>query len=182
MSAPLGPRVRVVGTSGSGKSTLARRLAAALDVPYVELDEVCWDAGWTKRDPAAARADLRERLAAPAWVVDGNWDSTVGDEVAHADTVVWLDHPRRVVMARVVRRTLSRGVRRTPLWHGNRESLRSLLRTDPHENIVLWAWTAHARTRERWERRAAEPGARVVRLAGPRAADRWLRDVEARRG
>ena len=180
MSAPL-RRVRVVGTSGAGKTTFARRLAEVLDVPYVELDEVFWDAGWVKRDREAARADLAARLAAPAWVVDGNWDSAAGDLLdAAADTVVWLDHPRRVVMRRVVRRSVHRGVTRTELWHGNRESLRNLVRRDPHENIVLWAWTNHARVRERWEERAARPGPPVVRLTGPRAARRWLREVAAR--
>ena len=131
MSAPL-RRVRVVGTSGAGKTTFARRLAQVLDVPYVELDEVFWDAGWVKRDREAARADLAARLAGPAWVVDGNWDSTAGDLLdAAPDTVVWLDYPRWVVMRRVVRRSLVRGVTRAPLWHGNRESLRGLVRRAP---------------------------------------------------
>lgn len=33
-------RVLVTGTSGSGKSTVARRVAAALGVPYTELDSL----------------------------------------------------------------------------------------------------------------------------------------------
>jgi len=37
-------RIAVVGTSGSGKTTLARRLAAGLDLPFVELDAINWQA------------------------------------------------------------------------------------------------------------------------------------------
>ncbi|GEL99952.1 AAA family ATPase [Cellulomonas terrae] len=68
-------RVRVVGTSGSGKTTFAARLAARLDVPHLELDEVFWDAGWTKRDPAEARAQIEAFVSAAhrGWVTDGNW-------------------------------------------------------------------------------------------------------------
>lgn len=174
--------MRVVGTSGAGKSTLARRIAAVVDAPYVELDEVFWGPGWVKRDADEARAELRARLAAPAWVVDGNWETLGGDLYDGADTVVWLDYPRRVVMSRVVRRTLHRGLLRTELWHGNRESLRNLLRRDPHENIVLWAWTSHPRVRERWLERCTEPGAPVVRLTSPRATRRWLRELERQEG
>lgn len=170
--------MRVVGTSGAGKTTFARRLARALDAPHVELDEVFWGPGWVKRDPAEARADLCARLAGPAWVADGNWDSTAADALDAADTVVWLDHPRRVVMARVVGRTLYRGLLRVTLWHGNRERLGTLLRRDPHENIVLWAWTSHARVHDRWAAQADRPDLEVVRLAGPRAARRWLRAIE----
>jgi adenylate kinase family enzyme len=173
VTAPL-RRVRVVGTSGAGKTTFARRLAAALDAPHVELDEVFWGPGWTMRDAQEGRADVRARTRTDAWVADGNWANKLGDALDDADAVVWLDYPRRVVMARVVRRTLWRGLTRRELWHGNRESLRNLVRRDPEENIVLWAWTSHARVRERYAALADGPGPRVVRLTGPRAARRWL--------
>ncbi|MCC2321840.1 toxin [Cellulomonas xiejunii] len=177
MSRPL-RRVRVVGTSGAGKTTLGRRLARALDAPHVELDEVFWGPAWVKRDPDEARADLRARTAGARWVVDGNWQSQVRDVLDGADTLVWLDYPRRTVMARVVRRTLWRGITRRELWHGNRETLANLRHTDPHRNIVLWAWHNHGALADRYAERAQAPGSDVVRLRDPRAAERWLRAVE----
>lgn len=181
MSGPL-HRVRVVGTSGAGKTTLARRLARAIDAPHIELDEVFWGPGWVKRGGDDARADLRARTAGPRWVADGNWDSQLDGLLADADTVVWLDHPRGTVMSRVVRRTVWRGLTRRRLWHGNRESLANLRSRDPHRNIVLWAWHHHPVVVERYAARSAAPGSDVVRLRGPRAAERWLRAVERRAG
>ncbi|TKR24503.1 toxin [Cellulomonas hominis] len=169
-------RVRVVGTSGAGKTTFARALARRLGVPHRELDEVFWAPDWQMRDLAEAQGVLRDFLAASpgGWVVDGNWNTRREGLADDADVVVWLDYARPLVMARVVRRTLGRGLLRRELWHGNREQLRNLVRRDPEENIVLWAWTSHARNREQYAAEAARGTVPVVRLRSPRAARRWL--------
>ncbi len=168
-------RIRVVGNSGTGKTTLARAAAARLGVPHVELDDVFWGPDWTKRDPDEARADLAARTAG-GWVADGNWNSTRGELLDDADTVVWLDYPRRVVMWRVVTRTLRRGLRREELWHGNRESLASLLRRDPEQNIVRWAWVMHDRYRARYLPLVG-PDPRLVHLRSPHDAQTWLANL-----
>lgn len=180
MSISPSPRLRIVGTSGSGKTHLARRAAAALEVGMLELDAVFWAEGWTRRDVGEAR-DLIGRFVADhpeGWVVEGNWTSMLDGMLAPgtpggADTFVWLDLPRPLVMRQVVARTLRRGIRREELWHGNRERVSSWLRWAPEENIVRWAWTSHARTAERMEERIAR-GTPVVRLRGRREVDAWL--------
>lgn len=170
-------RVRVGGTSGAGKTTYARQLGRALGVPHRELDEVFWAADWTHRDVEEARADLREFAAGPGWVVDGNWETARAGLMDDADLVVWLDYSRTVVMTRVVRRTLRRLLTREELWHGNREDWRFMLRRDPDENIVLWAWHSYADNRARYLALQAAGGVPVVRLRTPRAARAWLRGL-----
>jgi adenylate kinase family enzyme len=169
-------RVRVVGNSGAGKTTFARALADRLGVPHRELDEVFWGPGWVHKDPEVGRDILREFLAASpgGWVVDGNWDTARGGLADDVDVLVWLDYPRWIVMVRLVRRTLVRGALRRELWHGNREDLRSLVRREPDQNILLWSWTQHSAYREQYRRVAAAATVPVVRLASPRAARRWL--------
>lgn len=169
-------RLRVVGNTGSGKTTFAARTAERLGLPHLELDAVFWDAGWTKRDPVEARGLVREFVAASpdGWVTDGNWTTNLGHALDDADAFVWLDFPRRTVMPRVVRRTLRRGLLRTELWHGNRESLRTLLRRDPDQNVVLWSWTQHEPYRLRYEELARQSPVPVIRLRSPREGRRWL--------
>ena len=182
---PAPRRIRVLGTSGSGKSRLAAQLSADLGLPRLELDAVFWDAGWTYRALDDAHRLIRDFTARhpEGWVIDGNWTSRLQGLLdpgtpGGPDAVVWLDHPRRVVMARVLRRTLRRGILREELWHGNRERPSSWFRRDPHENILRWAWVQHPEQRKRLAARAAE-GWPIVHLTGQRAVDRWRADLVA---
>jgi adenylate kinase family enzyme len=91
-------RVAVVGTSGSGKSTLGAALAGVLGVDYLELDSVYHQADWAPLPTEEFRRRVEAVAAAQGWVIDGGY-SKVRDIVwARADTVAWLDLPRRTVM------------------------------------------------------------------------------------
>ncbi|SDQ26864.1 toxin [Microbacterium sp. cf332] len=180
-------RIRIVGTSGSGKSVLADRVSAHTGLPRLELDAVFWDEGWRMRDLDQARDRVRAfvRDHPQGWVADGNWTSRLGDILdpgtpGGADTVVWLDLPRRRVMRQVVGRTLRRVVRREELWHGNRERAANLLRWHPEKNIVRWAWTNHHVVREGMLERIAA-GERIVRLRDRSEIDRWVASLPPRR-
>lgn len=174
-------RVRVLGVSGSGKTTLARALAARLGVPHLELDSVNHLAGWQQSSDEewAGALDAFVAGAPGGWVVDGSYSSRAQQALDGVDTVVWLDLPRRTVMARVMRRTAVRMLTRRELWNGNREDWRNLLSREPEDNILLWTWTRHAVVRRRnepeWERhRDGDHGVRWVRLRSPREVRRWL--------
>jgi adenylate kinase family enzyme len=170
-------RVSVVGNSGSGKSTAAVALSARLGVPCVELDSIFHQPGWTELPVDEFRARVAAAAAGDAWVIDGNY-SAVRDVVwARADTVVWIDLPRPVVMRRVVARTVGRAVRRQELWNGNREPWSNFLTLDPERSIIMWAWTQHRRYRRRYEAAMADPAwahLRFVRLRSPAEIRRFL--------
>jgi adenylate kinase family enzyme len=172
-------RVWVAGLPGSGKTTLARTLADRLAVPHVELDALHHGPGWEEAPAELLRARVEAALAAaPAgWVVDGNYRGKLGDlVVARADTLVWVDLPLPLILARIVRRTASRLVRRTELWNGNRETLRSTLLT--RESLVVWAVQNHRRRRRELEPLAAAyPGLRLVRLRRRRDVAQFLASV-----
>ena len=152
-------RVAVTGISGSGKTRLARRLAAAMDAPYLELDAVFHQPGWQERPLEEFRADVDAHTSHERWVVDGSYQSRVGDLTwGRADTVVWVDPPRWRGMARIVRRTLHRVVGQQELWNGNRETWANLMPWNPPtDNIIRWAWTRYGPMRERMEAAMADP-------------------------
>jgi adenylate kinase family enzyme len=174
-------RVSVVGTSGAGKSTFAAALAGVLGVPWLELDSVYHQAGWTPLALDEFRARVAAVASGPGWVIDGNY-SPVRDLVwARADTVIWLDLPKRTVMRRIVFRTLRRAAGRVELWNGNRERWRNFFTLDEQESVIAWAWKTHGSLREQYATALADPALddlRVVRLGSPRAVRRFLRFAE----
>ena len=179
-------RVSVVGCSGAGKTTLARELAARHGLEHVELDALHHEPGWRPRPRDDLRGLVLERLAAPRWVVDGNYRSQVQDLVwPLADTVVWLDLPRFTVMRAIVLRTLRRIVRREELWNGNRERWANFFDPRPEENVILWAWTHHPLYRAQYTAAAADPEhahLRFVRLRSREAVRRFLGGPSTARG
>jgi adenylate kinase family enzyme len=153
-------RISVVGNSGSGKTTLAKAVARELGVPHMELDAVFHQPDWQPLETGLFRARVGEFIAADAWVIDGNY-SAVQDLIwARADTVVWIDLPRRTVMRQLIARTLRRMMTRQELWNGNTESWRDLLSLDPERSIIVWAWTGHRKYVRRYTAAQHDPAFR----------------------
>lgn len=150
-------RVSVVGTSGSGKSTLAGKLAVSLGVPHLELDAVNHQPGWVPLPPAEFRQAVSVKLAADGWVIDGNYSAVRQLVWARADTVVWLDLPKRTVMRQIIWRTFRRVARREELWNGNRERWQNFFSLDPEKSVIAWAWLKHDQYRERYSKAAEDP-------------------------
>lgn len=176
----------MVGTSGSGKSCLARRIAAAIGAPWIELDAVHHLRGWEPIDPERFLVEVDRATSGARWVVDGNYRAVVseGPVWERADTVVWLDLPRRTVMRQIVMRTVRRTLTHEELWNGNREPLSNLWRWNPERSVIRWAWTRHDALRRRYlEAMVDERWAHLdfVRLRSHAEADRWVQRLTPRR-
>jgi len=170
-------RVSVIGCSGSGKTTFGKALAAHLGVPFVELDAIFHQPGWTELPEDEFRARVRAAIAGDGWVVDGNYGAVRPLVLERATTVAWLDYSRPRVMQQVVRRSVSRGVLRRELWNGNREDPRNWLQPD---HPIRWAWSQHGRKRAEYAARFREPQyARIDarRFRTPREAGAWLQAI-----
>jgi adenylate kinase family enzyme len=167
-------RVNVKGTSGSGKTTFGRELAGRLGVPYVELDALHHGPNWSEPTPEEFRARVRAAMdAAPdGWVLDGNYESKLGDTViGAADTIVWLDLPLGVKLRRLWRRTSHRIRNDVELWSGNKEQWRTALWG--WNSLFMWMLRGHFRHRRTWPQRyGGDP--RLVRLRSVEEARSWL--------
>ncbi|MFL5759563.1 MAG: adenylate kinase [Thermomicrobiales bacterium] len=169
-------RICVKGTSCAGKSTFAAELARRLDVTFVELDALFHGPNWSEPTAEAFRASVRAAMAAATggWVIDGNYDSKLGDTVVDAaDTIVWLDLPLSVKLGRLCGRTLHRIRGEVELWHGNRETWRGAV--FGRDSLFFWTIQRHFRHRRQWpDKFGNDP--RFVRLRSEEEASAWLNE------
>ena len=86
-------RVMVVGNSGAGKSEFGARLAATLNIPFVDLDDEHWGAGWSEPPSEVWRPRVERLVRPPEWLLSGNFGSTVDIRARHADLVVLMSLP-----------------------------------------------------------------------------------------
>ncbi len=97
-------RILILGCGGAGKSTLARRLGAATGLPVVHLDGLYWQPGWVAMERAAWRRTVENEIAKDAWIIDGNFGSSLELRLSRAQAAVLLDYSRAVCLAGVLRR------------------------------------------------------------------------------
>lgn len=168
-------RVAVVTTaSGSGGTTVGREIARRLDVPFHELDALFWKPGWVESTADEFRAAVEPIAATDAWVIDGSYQSKIGQLVlSSADAVIWLDLPAHVWLPRLVARTIKRAWTGEELWNGNRESLRTAFAS--RDSLLLFT-LRHFRVRRR-DYPARFRSYHVVRLRSRAEIDRFLRSL-----
>lgn len=175
----LGQRVLVSGSSASGKTTLARWIEARSELVHHELDALHHGPNWLPR--ATFRKEVETFVATDQWVTEDQYSSVLGELLwQRADMLVWLDLPRRVVMLRVIRRSIARAALRTELWNGNRENWRHWR---DHDHPIRWTWAHHGeRRRQTLHLIERHPHVRVTRLRTARQVRHWRHRVGYRSG
>ena len=86
-------KIIVIGCPGSGKSTFSRALHQKTGIPLFHLDMMYWNADQTTVERHVFLERLSAALMEEAWIIDGNYVSTMEQRMAVCDTVIFLDYP-----------------------------------------------------------------------------------------
>ena len=160
---------------------MAVELAERLGLPVIELDALHHGPNWSAPTNEVFQDRVRAALAEArgGWVVDGNYESKLGDLVLDAaDTIVWLDLPLPLKAVRMAHRTVRRIRTSEELWNGNRESWRAGFFS--RDSLFVWLIQTHRRHRQLWPTRfGADP--RLVHLRSDAAVRRWLNQQTSRK-
>ena len=128
------------------------------------------------------RDRVAKATAGDRWVADGNYLSWLENRLwERADTVVWPDMPLWLIVPRLIRRTVSRAIKRTDLWgSSNRESLLNLV--NKKESLVVWAFRTQREHQRTYGKRMTDPAwshVTIVRLRSRRQVREWLARLRA---
>ena len=91
-------KVMVIGCPGSGKSTFSRALSQITGLPLTHLDMLYWNADKTTVERSVFIERLSEVLQKDAWIIDGNYSSTMELRMQECDTVFFLDYPADICL------------------------------------------------------------------------------------
>lgn len=171
-------RILVAGSTGAGKTRLGRALAGRTAIPFHEMDALAFGGpGWRENQHLAE--DVSRISFGPCWIFDSYGYPQVRDLLwSRADTIVWLDYTRPVVMRRVLRRSAARTLFRRRIFGGNVETVASWFSAD---HPAWWAWAQYAGRRTEIASRCTSARFApldVIRLSTPRAARKWLGTIQ----
>lgn len=165
-------RILIIGPCGAGKSTLAAALGKRRDLPVYHMDQLNWRPGWVESSKDDIRAHLAGIVAQDRWLIDGNYGGTLAPRLARADTVVHLDYPIRLCLARLLRR----------IWTWRGRSRPDMTAGCPERFDLAFFWYVlrwHSGPGPRTEAKLADFSGTLLRFQDPATLDAWLRALPA---
>jgi adenylate kinase family enzyme len=160
-------RVLIVGPCGAGKSTLAAELGPKLDLPVFHMDKLNWKPGWVESHKDEIREKLAAITATDRWLIDGTYGGTLAPRLERADSVIYLDYPIRLCVARLLKRIWTyRGRARPDMTEDCPE------RFDLGFLFYLLQWNSGPRLRLEATLKGHEQ--KIIRFRDPLQLKRWL--------
>ncbi len=133
-------KICVIGSGGAGKSTFSRKLGDKLRLPVYHLDKMFWKPGWIEPEDHEFDMMLKELVLKPEWIMDGNFKRTMKIRFDEADTIIYLDFPRRKCLINIFKRYIKyRGKVRGDLPEGCPEKF--------DWEFTKWVWDYPKRSR-----------------------------------
>ena len=164
-------KVLIIGCPGSGKSTFARTLSPLVDLPLFYIDQLYWNADRTTVGREILQQRLQKILATDRWILDGNYDRTMGLRLEKCDTVIYLDYSRMVCIAQWLKRVITN-------WGKTRQDMAPGCAEWFDPEFLGWIWNFNKTHRKQYyEMLSAQKEKTVHIFKNRRQLNRYLRSL-----
>lgn len=89
-------KIIVIGSPGAGKSCFSRELSSLTSIGLFHIDNLYWHEDRTHITHEELVCRLNEIMSEEAWIIDGNYISTMELRIKEADTIFYLDYPTEI--------------------------------------------------------------------------------------
>lgn len=144
-------RIVIMGSTGAGKTTVGKELFDILDIPFIELDSLFWLENWLSSPKDAFVKQVTMYANTDTWIMDGNYESVRKIIWSRADTLVWLDYPFHIILARLVKRIINRATTKEVLWGTNTDNGWVHLKLWSKDSLINWLFQTY------WKRKKQMP-------------------------
>jgi adenylate kinase family enzyme len=87
-------RILLLGSVASGKTVLARKLARALSLPIVHVDQIEFNSDLSKKNIDQIRTEIKAAVDRPDWILDGHGPlDLLSAHLKNADIIIFIDLP-----------------------------------------------------------------------------------------
>lgn len=87
-------RILLLGSVASGKTALARKLAQALILPIVHVDQIEFNSDLSKKNIDQIRSEIKMAVDRPEWILDGHGPlDLLPMHLKNADVIIYIDLP-----------------------------------------------------------------------------------------
>ena len=97
-------KIIVIGCPGAGKTHFAKKLGERLHIQVHHLDTYFWKENRTEMNEVEFLKIQNELMEKDQWIIDGNFTKSMEHRMSKADTIIFLDYPKRIVLWRFLKR------------------------------------------------------------------------------
>ena len=116
-------KILIIGNCGVGKTTFSKKLAHKLKIPLIHLDQHYWKPNWERPSAEEWTHTVVSLTKGKAWIIEGNYKSSLHIRIPACDTIIFLDYPRVFALWRAIKRYLQSMYQQRPEINNNREKI-----------------------------------------------------------
>ncbi|KRL08132.1 shikimate kinase [Liquorilactobacillus hordei] len=99
-------KIIIIGNCGSGKSTLSKQIAAQLNYPLLQLDNLWHQTNYSTDAKEWFIQKQIKFMQQDNWIIDGNYRSTMSLRLQQADVIIWLKISKFRAIWRIIKRSI----------------------------------------------------------------------------